>query len=122
MYSIRPTRGELDKKIKGARVALNIQSGLFAHPAKAVGELYALNIESNKHLWELILELLNEITPEDYVGGRPPFRSYEKTIEDSELFAFCWNSERLNKKMYIKFALKRERYYYVSLHESKEKV
>lgn len=120
MYSNRPTDGELDKKIKCAKAALMIQNGLYANLNKAVGELYNLGIESPNQLWKLIIELLDEIIPKDYKGGRPPQRSYEKTIENQELFAFCWSSKKLGKKMYLKFALKENRYYYVSLHESKE--
>jgi hypothetical protein len=71
-------------------------------------------------LWELILGLLEEIVPDDYVGAHPPMRSYEKTIEGKELLAFSWWSKRLEKKMYIKFALKDNKFYYVSLHEDKK--
>jgi hypothetical protein len=96
------------------------QGGLFANINKAVGELNELEIESQPKIWVLILDLSEEIQPKDYVGGRPPQKSYEKTIEGQELFAFCWNSQKLGKKMYIKFALKGTRYYYLSLHRSKD--
>lgn len=122
MYLNRPTDGELDKKIKAAKAALIGQSGLYANLNKAVGELYALEIESPDLVWKLIIELLDEISPKDYAGGRPPQKSYEKTIENQELFAFCWSSKKLGKKMYIKFALKGDRYYYVSLHRSREQL
>jgi hypothetical protein len=122
MYSNRPSDGELDKKIKAAKAALRAQSGVYANLNKVVGELYELEIESPSQIWKLILELLDEICPKDYIGARPPQRSYEKTIENQELFAFCWNSRKLGKKMYIKFALKENRYYYVSLHRSKERL
>jgi hypothetical protein len=122
MYLNRPTDGELDKKIKAAKAALVRQSGLYVNFNKVVGELYDLEIESPNQIWKLIIELLDEITPKDYAGGRPPQKSYEKTIEDKELFAFCWNSKKLGKKMYLKFALKEDRYYYVSLHRSKEEL
>lgn len=122
MHANRPTDGELDKKIKAAKAALKEQNGLHANLNKAVGELYELEIESPSQVWKLILELLEEISPKDYAGGRPPQRSYEKTIEDRELFAFCWHSKKLGRKMYLKFALKDGRYYYVSLHRSKERL
>jgi len=116
----RPTEGELDKKIKAAKATLIAQNGVYANFNKVVGELYELEILSPNQVWKLILELLDEIGPKDYAGGRPPQRSYEKTIENRELFAFCWNSVKLGKKMYIKFALRENRYYYVSLHKSKD--
>jgi hypothetical protein len=101
-------------------VALRAQKGLFANFDKVVGELDELGIELPNKLWELIINLLEEIYPRDYVGGKPPQKSYEKTIAGQELFAFCWNSKKLDKKMYIKFALKDNRYYYLSLHRSKD--
>ncbi len=120
MICNRPTDRELDRQIKAAKAALIKQNGLYANLNKATGELYDLEIESPNQVWELILELLDEICPGDYAGGKPPQKSYEKTIENRELFAFCWDSKKLRKKMYIKFALRENRYYYVSLHKSKE--
>jgi len=122
MYLQRPSDGELDKKIKAARAALTAQNGVYTNLNKAVGELYELEMGTPDQIWKLILELLSEISPKDYAGGRPPQKSYEKAIENQELFAFCWDSVRLNKRMYIKFALKENRYYYVSLHRSKDEL
>lgn len=118
----RPTSRELCKKIAEAKTCLSERPGLFAHPAKAVGELEALNILDTKDIWELIQTFLAEIGPDDYAGTYPPMRSYEKTIEGNELFAFSWLSRKCEKRMYIKFALKNNRYYYVSLHEDKKTI
>lgn len=119
MQQDRPSDGELDRKIKAAKTALESQSGLFANPSKAVGELNALDIEIPNQIWGLIRELLEEISPQDYAGTRPPQKSYEETIAGKELLAFCWHSKKLGQKMYIKFTLKDNRYYYLSLHKSK---
>lgn len=116
----RPSDRELDQKIKAAKTALAAEKGVYASFNKVVGELYDLGIESEHEVWNLILGLLEEILPQHYAGTRPPQKSYEKTIEGSELFAFCWESQKLGKKMYIKFALKENRYYYLSLHRSKD--
>ena len=120
MTAHRPSYREREKKLKAATTALINHKGLYANQSKAAGELYELGIESQAHVWSLILELLEEITPDDYAGGFPPQKSYEKTIENHELLAFCWHSQRLGKKMYLKFALKDNAYYYVSLHRSKK--
>lgn len=85
----RPTDGELDKKIKSAKAALLAQNGLYANLNKAVGELYDLEIEFPNQVWKLIIELLNEITPKDYAGGRPPQRSYESTIKIRNYLLFA---------------------------------
>lgn len=122
MAVTRPSDRELHKKIEEAKACLKGQKGLFANPAKAVGELEALEIEDTSEVWVLIQAFLEEIGPADYAGVRPPLRSYEKTIEDYELFAFSWWSKKAEKRMYIKFALKNKRYYYVSLHEDKKKI
>lgn len=118
MQQLRPSLREVHKKIEEAKEALCNYQGIFANPAKAVGELYELGIGETSELWKLIKEILEEIAPQDYKGGSPPHKSYEKTIENHELFAYRWQSSLLNKEMYIKFALKNNRYYYVSLHES----
>ena len=119
MQEKRPSDRELLKKINEAKMYLKNRHGLFANLAKAVGELNALDIGDTNDVWLLILRLLEELSPKDYRGARPPQKSYEKSIEGTELFAFSWWSQSLAKQMYIKFVLKKERYYYVSLHRSR---
>ena len=110
---------ELTSKLSEAISALSSNEGLFADPGAAVGELNKLKTGDSSEVWPLILKLLKEIGPADYTGGKPPLKSYLKTILGRDLFAFSWFSKTLNKKMYLKFALKNERFYYVSLHEDK---
>lgn len=58
---------------------------------------------------------------------RPSDRELIKRLNEAKeflknrhgLFAFSWWSAKCAKQMYIKFVLKNERYYYVSLHESR---
>lgn len=113
----RPQYRELHKKLQQAKQALMSHQGLFANPSKAVGELNALDIGDSTEIWGFIVKLLDEVTPDDYVGGKPPHRSYERRIEGQELFAFSWWSEVAKKQMYLKFALRDRKYYYVSLHK-----
>lgn len=115
----RPTEKELIKRLKEAKEHLKKHDGVFANPAKVVGELNELDILDSKEIWPLILTLLEEISPKDYQGGRPPQKSYEKTTTGHELFAFCWWSNKMQKRMYVKFVLKNERYHYISLHKSR---
>lgn len=117
MQDKRPSERELSKKIRDAKESLTLNNGIFANPSKAVGELNDLDIGDTNEIWSLIKELLDEIDSEHYVGTRPPLKSYEKIIVGVDLFAFSWCSNKLGKKMYIKFALKHGRYYYVSLHQ-----
>lgn len=119
MYDKRPSDRELNKRLIEAKNFLRDRPGAFANPSKAVGELNDLNIGDSHEVWSLIRELLEELTPEDYKGARPPQKSYEKAIAGLELLAFSWWSTKCAKQMYIKFVLKDERYYYVSLHQSR---
>ena len=116
-HPLRPTIKELTAKLLEADKSLSKNEGLFADPGAAVGELNKLKIGDSGDVWALILKLLKEIGPADYTGGKPPLKSYLKTIQGRDLFAFSWFSKTLNKKMYLKFALKNDRFYYVSLHE-----
>lgn len=119
MYVSRPSDRELNKRLNEAKEYLKDRHGVFANPSKAVGELNDLNIADTNDVWDLIRDLLNEITPKDYMGSKPPQKSYEKVIAGLELLAFSWWSPKCAKQMYIKFVLKNERYYYVSLHQSR---
>lgn len=119
MHDKRPSHRELIKRLNEAKEFLRNRHGVFANPSKAVGELNDLDIGDTNDVWQLIRELLEEISPKDYKGARPPQKSYEKAIAGSELFAFCWWSPKCAKQIYIKFVLKNERYYYVSLHQSR---
>ena len=80
MQQNRPSDGELDRKLTAAKAALKTCKGLFANINKAAGELNALDMESSSQVWRLIAELLEEISPKDYAGSRPPQKSYEKII------------------------------------------
>lgn len=115
----RPSARELTNRVKQAKDVLKTSKGLFANPSKAVGELNAMRVGNSSEVWELLAGLLNEISAKDYCGARPPQKSYEKAIIGQELLAFRWFSPSLAKEMYLKFVLKNERFYYVSLHESK---
>jgi hypothetical protein len=119
MHDKRPSDRELTKRLNEAKEFLKNRHGVFANPSKAVGELNDLDIGDANDVWLLIRELLEEITSKDYRGSRPPQKSYEKAIAGLELLAFSWWSSKCTKQMYIKFVLKDERYYYVSLHQSR---
>lgn len=117
--SIRPSDKELTGKLKEAYQLLCDKEGLFANPGNVAGELNDLKIGDSCEVWDLIKNLLKEILPQNYSGGRPPHKSYEKSIEGRDLFAFSWQSQFLDKKMYLKFAIKGDRFFYVSLHEDR---
>lgn len=119
MHDKRPSDRELTKRLDEAKEFLKNRNGVFATPSKVVSELNDLDIGDTNDVWQLIRELLEEISPNDYKGSKPPQKSYEKAIAGLELLAFSWWSPICAKRMYIKFVLKNERYYYVSLHQSR---
>ncbi len=122
MFEIqRPTGREVDKRLKEAKEALKSRRVAFANLPKCLGELMRLEIGDADEVWDLLLDLLEEITIGDYAGGRPPQKNTEPDGTGAELYAFCWNSHRYGKRMYLKFAIKDGTYYYVSLHESRIK-
>lgn len=116
----RPSAREIDLRLKDAKAALKKRKVVFANEAKVVTELMNLEIEDTDKIWDLISILIDEeIKIDDYAGSYPPKRSYERLAMNCELWAFCWFSIRLNKQMYLKFCIKEETFYYVSMHESK---
>jgi hypothetical protein len=124
MYNKRPSVKELTNKLRQAKEALAKGSKRFVDPVKVMGELNSLEIDDSEEVFDLIGKLLDEIVPADYAGGRPPQRSYEQGYEGKELFAFAWESQILGKRMYLKFIIFEECFYYVSLHKDnpKEKI
>ena len=68
MHDKRPSDRELNKRLNEAKEFLKNRHGLFANPSKAVGELNDLDIGDTNDVWQLIRELLEEISPKDYRG------------------------------------------------------
>jgi len=123
--SPRPSNREVISKIADALAAIEAgrrQSPLTKHLAVDLPELGLL---SRGELWALLPELLREIEATNplncYAGGYPPQRSYEPEVKDADLWVYRWQSARLKRVMYIKFAMKKNRagqwvYFHVDLH------
>lgn len=121
--SERPSDREIINKIGDAIIA--IQAGKHAIPMSKhfASDQDDLGIEDTKDLWPLLLVFLEEIKVigalDCYVGGYPPFKSYEVEIEGKELWPYSWESKSMGKKMYIKFCLVKGYYFYVGCHDDK---
>ena len=63
-----------------------------------------------------LTDILEEIAPKFYVGQYPPQKSYEDRIAGWELYAFRWVSRHLGCRVYLKFTLKENHFWLVSLH------
>lgn len=115
----RPTEKELSNKIA---LAISIMATgakfYFANDQASMAEILSEG-HSIDEIENDILVCLKEIKSSDYAGGRPPMKSYEKKIKGSDLFAFAWESIHMGKKMYLKFVLKNESFFYVSFHQDR---
>lgn len=98
MHNKRPSDRELFNRINEAKESLKNRKGLFANLSKAAGELNDLDIGNADDIWQLIKELLEEISPKNYRGTRPPQKSYEKAIVGVELLAFSWWSPKFTNR------------------------
>ena len=116
----RPGINELQHKLTQARKAFSDGKYFFGpNVDKLVDDFAGLNIGHSMEIWPLLKELLDEIRPEHYAGPHPPMKSNEANL-NCELFVFVWDSKKLKKNMYLKFAIKDDCFYYVSLHKSQK--
>lgn len=116
----RPSFKEIHKKIKLAQKAAQTKSFYVVSPTKIAIDSLELGLLLED--FPVILpKLLGEITPNDYVGQQPPQKSYENSIVNCELFAFSWISNMLGCHTYLKFAIKSEELWLVSLHQDRPK-
>ena len=115
----RPSHKVLFGKLRSARQA--VKTGQFAMlnqlalATDAIELDYSIETETNL----VLSELLEETAPTDYVGSRPPQRSYEQDIQGLELFAFSVESKRFKCRVYLKFAMVGEMLWLVSLHQDR---
>jgi hypothetical protein len=116
----RPSVHELGNKLKEALAAASMQRILLVEPVAIVTDLLDLDFLVQE-LPAALVEILPEIGPKHYAGGRPPARSYENVIAGCDLFAFKWLSQKFGCHMYFKFTLKDGVLYIVSLHQDRAK-
>ncbi|MFO7800943.1 MAG: hypothetical protein R6V55_01460 [Desulfovermiculus sp.] len=70
-------------------------------------------------LLEILEELLEEVSYDDYTGAHPPRKSYKDVIHGLELFPFVIDSQRLQCRIYFKFVLDQGALWLVSLHKDR---
>ena len=123
MSNFRPSNKEICNKVADALGALRDGRFQIGPTKHLTGDLDELQLETPE-LPGLLIVLLEEIKNagpiECYAGTRPPQRSYEPEIAQLELWPYRWHSHRLCKRMYLKFALKKQWYVYVDCHEDRQ--
>jgi hypothetical protein len=115
----RPTHKEINRKLKEAKEAVSENRISILSPVSVAADTLELELDFG-NISNTLIEILDETTPEDYVGLHPPQRSYEDQIRGCDLFAFRWLSKRLGCRTYLKFAIKDNRLWLVSLHEDRK--
>jgi hypothetical protein len=101
----RPSTKELWKKINQAREVFTARGFRPVDPSKLAANFTTLNLFSSQEQSDALLAALQEITPQNYSGARPPDKSYEVEVRGDDLFAFAWTSNYFGRRMYFKFCL-----------------
>ncbi len=118
MQMKRPSKRELYNKIKQGQNFVSQENILLIDPDVIAEDSIELGYQIAK-LQIVLGQLLDEVKIEHYVGAHPPRKSYEPKIKDCELFEFKWQCKRLGYDVYLKYCLKGETFYLVSLHKDK---
>ena len=117
----RPSYKEINRKIKQAKEAVSENRISVLNPVSVAADTLELGINL-RNISDILNDLLGEIKPNDYVGQYPPQRSYEDEIKDCELLAFRWLNKKLGCRVYLKFTIKENRLWLVSLHEDRKEI
>jgi hypothetical protein len=106
-----PGAKEIGKKVREAIHALENGNYEIADDSQNVRSFESLGVFSMDEVLELVLEFLDEIQalgPEKCycgIGGKVEF-SHKHRFTDVRLYAYHWLSERMQKRMYLKFGLR----------------
>jgi len=115
----RPSYKEINRKIKQAKEAVSENQFSILNPVIIAADAVELGVDL-QNISDILIDLLEEMSPNYYAGRYPPQRSYEQDIEGYELLAFRWLSKKLGCRVYLKFAIKVSRMWLVSLHEDRK--
>lgn len=115
----RPSHKELFGKLRSARQAIEKGQVALLNQLALATDAIELGYSIETELNAVLIELLEETTPVNYTGTRPPQRSYEQDIQGLELFAFNVESKRFKCRVYLKFAMAGEVLWLVSLHQDR---
>lgn len=92
----RPSHKELASKLQLAAALVNDRRWAPADPVTLAANFEELNLFLADEQRAALAATFSEIRPEDYRGAHPPQRSYERVTRGAEVFAFEWDSERLD--------------------------
>ena len=115
----RPTRKELSNKIRDAKAAVQSQSVFLIDQDVIAEEAIELGFDITDEFLEVLAELLEEVSCDDYAGAHPPRKSYKDEIQGLDLFPFLIDSQRFQCRIYFKFVLDQGALWLVSLHKDR---
>ncbi len=115
----RPSHKELFNKLREAGKALSRGELGILNQTSLAADAIDLDYDLELDLVQVLTELIEEASPADYAGARPPQRSYEQKIEGMELLAFRVKSHRFKCRVYVKFALAHGMVWLISLHHDR---
>ncbi len=115
----RPSKKELFNKIRDAREAVADGRIEIAEAHIVAADAIELDYDIENDLKDILLKILETISPDHYKGLRPPDRSYKKQIKGLDLFAFVAAPSCFNCSVYLKFALAHNTFWLVSLHKDR---
>ncbi|HOG10970.1 MAG TPA: hypothetical protein PLD26_10590 [Smithella sp.] len=113
-----PSRKTITGKVLLAQKASEKGDIVLVTPDVIVADLIELG-RSVDEIPQILCELLKNTRPDDYVGTRPPQRSYEAVISGCELYAFKALSKKIGCTVYYKFTIKDDSLWLVSLHRDR---
>jgi hypothetical protein len=132
MTSDRPSAHEIVSKVEQALAAVASGNRLIGVGYHVNGDFEECLFYDEADFWDMLPELLNELLNElkqpdtfkCYAGKSPPTKSIEPNLQGLELWAFCWHSQRLGFKAYLKFCIKNDKngrphYLHVRIHKSR---
>ncbi len=121
----RPSQKEVTQKVDQAIRSIDEGKVTIALGKHIVQDLYELDVYDTKDLMRQVragLEEIKRISADScYAGSRPPQRSYERELNKMELWAYSWESNVFGRRMYLKFCIKGDHFYYVDCHEDRPK-
>lgn len=102
-----PSRQESVEVICRAKQALEDHKRFwFGNVGKVELEFFELDLLEDDERFVAVDMALGEIAPEDRDGPHPPDNvASHPPFAGFPMYAFCWNSKHLARRMYLKFAL-----------------
>ncbi len=112
----RPSHKELTRKISIANKCITDGNIYLINHESIVCDALDLGYIIDTDLSYILKDIIGNLSADDYIGHRPPNKSYERAIEGLELFEFTAQCSRFTKRVYLKFSIKEPNFFLVSLH------